>query len=129
MKLSTLLIVIVLMVAVGAGVGMIPKFLKNSKSSTSSTSTTASGSNVKSAGVADKSTFKDSAEGVLKEGGIDGEGNFHLERPGGASQNVYLTSTTVDLTQFVGKKVKVLGQTFSSEKAGWLMDVGYIETQ
>lgn len=79
------------------------------------------------AGIADKKTFRDQAEGVLKEGGIDGEGNFHLERPGGKSQNVYLTSSTVDLSQYVGKKVRVYGETFSAEKAGWLMDVGLIE--
>jgi len=47
-----------------------------------------------------KKTFPDKTEGVLREGGIEGEGNFHLERPGGESQNVYLTSTTVDLELF-----------------------------
>lgn len=78
-------------------------------------------------GIKDKKTFKDSAEGKLKEGGIDGEGQFHLERPGGASQNVYLTSTTVDLSEFIGKKVRVWGETFAAEKAGWLMDVGLVE--
>lgn len=81
----------------------------------------------KKVGIADKKTFKDMAEGVLKEGGIDGEGNFHLERPGGESQNVYLTSSTVDLSLYVGKKVRVWGETFSAEKAGWLMDVGLVE--
>lgn len=78
-------------------------------------------------GMVDKKTFRDQAEGILKEGGIDGEGNFHLERPGGASQNVYLTSSTVDLSKYVGKKVRVYGETFSAEKAGWLMDVGLVE--
>jgi len=82
-----------------------------------------------SAGVVDKKTFKDSVEGILREGGIDGEGNFHLERPGGLSQNVYLTSTTVDLSNYIGKKVKVWGQTFQAEKAGWLMDVGLVEIE
>ena len=81
----------------------------------------------KTVGIADKKTFKDKAEGTLKEGGIDGEGNFHLVRPGGASQNVYLTSTTVDLSQYIGKKVRVWGETFAAEKAGWLMDVGLVE--
>lgn len=81
----------------------------------------------KTVGIADKKTFKDQAEGILKEGGIDGEGNFHLERPGGESQNVYLTSTTVDLSLYIGKKVRVWGETFSAEKAGWLMDVGLVE--
>lgn len=80
-----------------------------------------------SAGIQDKKTFKDKAEGTLREGGIDGEGQFHLERPGGESQNVYLTSTTVDLSQYLGKKVRVWGETFKAEKAGWLMDVGSVE--
>ncbi len=77
----------------------------------------------------DEKTFKDTAEGVLKEGGIDGEGAYHLERPGGDSQNVYLTSSFVDLSQFVNMKVKVWGQTNSSKKAGWLMDVGRLQIE
>jgi len=81
----------------------------------------------KTAGVSDKKTFKDSSEGILREGGIDGEGSFHLERPGGVSQNVYLTSSTVDLSLYIGKKVRVHGETFNAQKAGWLMDVGLVE--
>lgn len=78
-------------------------------------------------GISDESTFKDTAEGVLEEGGIDGEGTYHLVRPGGDSQNVYLTSTVIDLASFMGKKVQVWGQTLSARKAGWLMDVGKIK--
>lgn len=78
-------------------------------------------------GAKNASAFKDSAEGVLKEGGLDGEGEYHLERPGGISQNVYVTSSTVDLSLFIDKKVKVRGQTFEAQKAGWLMDVGQVE--
>lgn len=81
----------------------------------------------KASGVMDKKTFKDSAEGIMREGGVEGEGNFHLERPGGASQNAYLTSSTVDLSKYIGKKVTVWGQTFQGQKAGWLMDVGLVE--
>lgn len=80
-------------------------------------------------GVKDTKVFPDTAEGTLREGGFEGEGSFHLERPGGESQNVYLTSSTVDLSQFIGKKVMVLGKTFEAEKAGWLMDVGYLEVK
>lgn len=75
-------------------------------------------------GSADEKAFKDSAEGTLKEGGIDGEGAYHLERPGGDSQTVYLTSSVLDLSKLIGKKVKVWGETNSAQKAGWLMDVG-----
>lgn len=72
----------------------------------------------------DASAFKDTAEGTLRAGGIDGEGAYHLERPGGDSQNVYLTSSVLDLSQLVGCKIKVWGQTNAAQKAGWLMDVG-----
>ena len=80
----------------------------------------------KEAGMEDESTFRDSAEGVLEEGGIGGEGTHHLVREGGPSQNVYLTSTVIDLGGFEGKKVKVWGETISAKQAGWLMDVGKI---
>lgn len=78
-------------------------------------------------GSKDEKTFKDNATGTLKKGGIEGEGAYHLERPGGESQNVYLTSSVIDLSTFVGRKVKVWGQTNSSDKAGWLMDVGRLQ--
>lgn len=110
-------------VVVGVGVG----WLISGKSGTgSSVSAPATKTGAKTAGITDEATFKDSAEGVLEEGGISGEGTHHLTRPGGISQNVYLTSTVVDLGAFTGKKVKVWGQTISARKAGWLMDVGKI---
>ena len=78
-------------------------------------------------GSSDIKTFKDTATGSLKEGGIKGEGQFHLVRPGGSSQNVYLTSSSVDLSKFVGRKIKVWGETEKAQYAGWLMDVGRVE--
>ena len=78
-------------------------------------------------GSPDTKTFRDAAEGVLEVGGINGEGTHRLVRSGGESQTVYLTSSILDLNQFVGKKVRVWGETFSAKKAGWLMDVGKIE--
>jgi len=78
-------------------------------------------------GMQDKETFRDSAEGKLVSGGIDGEGSHHLEREGGESQNVYLTSSVVDLDQFLDRKIKIWGETFEAQKAGWLMDVGRLE--
>lgn len=77
----------------------------------------------------DTKTFKDTAEGLLKAGGIEGEGQYHLERPGGESQYVYLTSSTVDLSLVEGKEVKVWGQTQAAQHAGWLMDVGRVEVK
>lgn len=81
----------------------------------------------KEAGLDDEKTFKDEATGVLKEGGVEGEGSHHLEREGGESQNVYLTSSVIDLDDFVGEKVTVWGETNKGQKAGWLMDVGKIK--
>lgn len=75
----------------------------------------------------DTKTFNDDVEGSLKNGGINGEGQFHLERPGGDSQNVYLTSSIVDLSLFLDRKIKVWGQTQKAQYAGWLMDVGRVE--
>jgi hypothetical protein len=79
------------------------------------------------AGVADESTFRDSAEGVLQEGGINGEGTHHLDRETGEAKYVYLTSTVIDLDKFVGKNVTVWGETIKAKSAGWLMDVGKIK--
>lgn len=75
----------------------------------------------------DTKTFKDKTEGILKKGGIDGEGQFHLVRPGGESQNVYLTSSIVDLSIFLDRKIRVWGETQKAQRAGWLMDVGRVE--
>jgi hypothetical protein len=79
------------------------------------------------AGTLDTATFKDTAQGLLESGGLNGEGTHHLTRPGGASQTVYLVSSLVDLDQFVGKQVQVFGQTMGAKKVGWLMDVGRVK--
>lgn len=83
----------------------------------------------KIAGITDEKTFKDSADGTIEKGGIDGEGTHQLIREGGPSQTAYLVSSVVDLDAYAGKKVKVWGQTMAAEKASWLMDVGKIELQ
>jgi hypothetical protein len=71
--------------------------------------------------------FKDSATGTVKSGGVNGEGTHTLERDGGISQNATLTSSTLDLDLFVGRKVEIKGETNSSTKAGWFLDVGSIK--
>lgn len=81
-------------------------------------------------GVKDASTFKDTATGTIQvnDGKITNEGSFVLVR-GDVSQNVYLTSSVIDLSKYVGKKVQIWGETFQGQKAGWLMDVGRIKLQ
>ena len=125
--------VIVLLFAVVL-LGLLSGYLLASKSGPSLTASNvnnASNGNSVSKGTVvgsnDTKTFKDTAEGTLKEGGIDGEGAFHLDRTGGISQTVYLTSSSVDLSKFVNKKIKVWGQTQKAQHASWLMDVGRVE--
>lgn len=79
-------------------------------------------------GVKDASTFRDTATGKLAEndGKITSEGTHILVRDG-PSQNVYMTSSVVDLSKYIGKTVQVWGETFKGQKAGWLMDVGRIK--
>ena len=117
-----LIIGAVLVVIVGVGTGWLL-----SGSSRSTVKVPGAETGLKEAGLADEATFKDTADGVLEEGGVDGEGTHHLVRPGGDSQNVYLTSTVIDLQSFVGKKVQVWGQTITAREAGWLMDIGKIK--
>ena len=119
--------VIVAGIIVGYGISRIG----GSPGTGSSSSTTNGAQITKGAiyGSNDTATFKDTAEGILKTGGIDGEGQYHLVRPGGDSQNVYMTSSLVDLSQFVDKKIKVWGQTQAAQHAGWLMDVGRVEVE
>jgi hypothetical protein len=127
-KNIVLIFVVVLLLGLGsgymlsrsAGQGAMTASSGTSSNSSSITKGTTVGSN-------DTNTFKDTAEGTLKQGGIDGEGAFHLVRPGGDSQNVYLTSSSVDLSKFIDRKIKVWGQTQKAQHAGWLMDVGRIE--
>lgn len=116
-------LVALLVVLVGVGTGWV---LSGSTKSSGTESTRGAQTDVKEAGIADEATFRDSAEGTLEEGGVDGEGTHHLVRNGG-SRNVYLTSTVIDLQGFEGKEVKVWGETIAAQKAGWLMDVGKIK--
>ena len=77
-------------------------------------------------------TFRDEAEGTIeKNDDLDkyAQGTHKLLRSGGESQTAYLTSSVMDLDEYVGKKVKVFGETFGSSQVGWLMDVGKVEVQ
>lgn len=78
-------------------------------------------------GKCDQNEFPDTAEGIVREGGLNSEGTHQLEREGGPSKTATLTSSTVNLDNYIGKKVKVCGKTFNSQKVAWLLDIGYIE--
>ena len=124
------LIILLIAVILGIGGGYVLSQGKTTMGTVSTSGQQTSGSSITKGtvvGTNDTSTFKDTAEGVLQVGGIKDEGQFHLVRPGGPDQYVYMTSSIVDLSQFVGKKVKVNGQTQKAQYAGWLMDVGRVE--
>lgn len=72
--------------------------------------------------------FNSSAEGVLQrnDSKVITEGTHKLIR-GDESQTAYLTSSVIDLDKYVGSKVKIWGETFKGQKAGWFMDVGKLE--
>jgi hypothetical protein len=124
-KFIPFLIIIIL----GVGTGFIAfNFIQPGSqagvSSSTASKATAGGLRVGETIGIENTEFKpDEVMGVLETGGFDGEGSHHLLRPGGKDQTVYLTSSVVDLDQFVGHKITVWGQTFSAQKAGWLMDV------
>ena len=86
-----------------------------------------SGSN--EVGIKDEKAFKDTTQGkiAVNDNKDVPEGSHKLLRPGGPSQTAYLTSSVLDLNQFLGKCVQVWGETFAAQKAGWLMDVGRIK--
>ncbi len=128
-KLIFLIVIILLGIASGWGISrMSGSSVAISGQLTSPESVTASSLKVgEIVGVPDEKSFRDKADGVLAEGGFEGEGSYHLLRDGGKTQNVYLTSSIVDLSLFVGHKITVWGETFSAQKAGWLMDVGRVQ--
>jgi len=87
------------------------------------------GGSQKEVGIKDEKTFRDYAVGRIEvnDNGEVPEGSHKLIRPGGPSQTAYLTSSVVDLNQFLGKCVEVWGETFAAQKVGWLMDVGRVK--
>ena len=134
-------IIIVSVLAVGVGV-LIAWAIRNSQTPGGVTASLTGGETVELQQVAtdvasikagdvfgspDESTFKDSAQGYLVEGGVNGEGTHSLLRIGGVSQTVALNSSVTDLDKLVGMDVEVWGETFAGDKSGWLMDVGRIK--
>lgn len=121
-KVTTVVVLLISLIAGGAiGVSLRKMAPKSSASGLAKVVNDAP-----SSAAEDKKTFKDTATGVLREGGIEGEGSHHLER-GAKDQTAYLTSSSIDMAPYIGKKVKVWGATNKGQKAGWLMDVGSIE--
>ena len=124
--------VIILFVLVAVAGIFTGSFLKNQTSASDSGVTGSIQAEIPETGVkvgdvygsTDERAFKDKVLGVVDKGGVGGEGTHKLLRPGGASQTVCMSSTTIDLDQLVGHQVTLWGETFDGQKCGWLMDVG-----
>jgi len=139
-KNTKFVFLIILVLAIVNGF-WISRFLPTNKStSESSTKTSIFDNTISTENIKDKSeievgktygnsekAFKDSATGTITAGNINGEGTHILNRDGGDSQRVSLISSTTDLDLFVGHKVEVKGETNSSTKTGWLLDVGSVK--
>lgn len=116
--------VVVIILGVATGYMLSKSTITGAKTSAGTSVVSTSGNAV---GSTDTTTFKDSASGTIEKGGLNGEGTHKLIRDGGPSQTAYLMSSIVDLDEYVGKKVKVWGQTIAAKKVSWLMDVGKLE--
>lgn len=123
------IVVILVIVLAGTGTG----FFLSQKGKTTSTASVASDKGDEVSSQVKESfaqTFKDQAEGTIEKNDKlvkYAQGTHRLVRAGGESQTAYLTSSVLDLDKYVGKKVKVFGETFGSTQVGWLMDVGKVE--
>ena len=118
-------------VLLGVGTGwVVAKVGNNSDVNSTNSSVSIEDENLadNEAGISDESRFEENTpEGILVEGGLDGEGTHHLDRGAGPDKMVYITSSVINLDSFVGKKVKVWGNTMAAQEAPWLMDVGKIK--
>lgn len=127
-KFNTLLIMVVLAVVLGTASGY---FLSTKQSGLVSSSSSGSGAEAPKTAGQDDRLCRDFAEGTVKakpqKEGDYSEGSHILERDSGYP--VALTSSVVDLSEYEGKKVKIVGETQKALKEGWLMDVCRVETK
>ena len=118
-------VLIVLIVLLGIGAGYL--LFRSSPPQIAGTTTGAMIKTATEVGSTDTKTFRDSAAGILKKDGLNGEGTHHLVLDSNPKNSAYLISSVVDLDEFVDKHVEIWGETFKGSKAPWLMDVGRVK--
>ena len=125
--------VLLILIIVGAGIASGLIMSSRNKSAAAGAANSVAGDDVtQEVKQSFNQTFSNEAEGTIeKNETLDkyAQGTHKLLREGGESQTAYLTSSVLDLDQYIGKKVKVFGETFGSSQVGWLMDVGKVEVQ
>ena len=133
-KLSKILpyFVVAVIVALGIGTGLVTSSVQKAKAQNHQAVSLAEEELTPEQQQSFAQTFRDEAEGIIeKNDDFDtyAQGPWKLIRTGGESQTAYLTSSVMDLDEYIGKKVKVYGETFGSGQVSWLMDVGKVEVQ
>ena len=73
-------------------------------------------------GIKQTNTQLDIVTGLLTETDDVVKGTHKLVR-GADDFSVYLTSSAIDLEQFIGRGIEARGQTFARDEVGWFMDV------
>lgn len=130
-KVTAILPIFIIVVVVAAGVLTGLVLASRSKYKASSASAAIEGENLNEEQKQSVQTVtRDQAEGTIEKNDKfeeTAQGQWKLIRPGGESQTAFLTSSYLDLDEYVGKKVKVYGETLGSDKVGWLMDVAKVE--
>ena len=124
--------VVVVIVALGIGTGLVASSVQKAKAQNQQAKSIEEEELSPQQQESFAQTFRDEAEGTVeKNDDLDkyAQGTHKLLRSGGESQTAYLTSSVLDLNEYVGKKVKVFGETFGSSQVGWLLDVGKVEVQ
>ena len=124
--------VVVVIVALGIGTGLVASSVQKTKAQDKQAKSIAEEELSPQQQESFAQTFRDEAEGIIeKNDDFDtyAQGPWKLIRTGGESQTAYLTSSVMDLDEYIGKKVKVYGETFGSGQVSWLMDVGKVEVQ
>ena len=128
-KSKVIIGIFVVCVLAGGATGYLLSDKKGSLGGSGKTVVQTGGATGKTFGVTNTKEYPDTAIGTIEKDGISGEGTQKLIRDGGPSQTACLLSSTLDLTDFIGKKVKVWGKTEAAKSCPWLMDVGRVELQ
>jgi len=124
--------IVVVIVALGIGTGLVASSVQKAKAQNHQAKSIEEEELSPEQQQSFSQTFRDEAEGIIeKNDDFDtyAQGPWKLIRTGGESQTAYLTSSVMDLDEYIGKKVKVYGETFGSGQVSWLMDVGKVEVQ
>ena len=132
MKLAFIIVPIIsIILGVGTGFVLAKATPSNSSSSLSVAEEGSVAEHAEQVQQKDAASFRDKAEGVIEKNDVSDGENFasgtHKLIRGDESQTAYLTSSVLDLNEYVGQKVTVYGETFSSSQVGWLMDVGRVD--